>query len=166
MSNAGVIPDTIEKIKDMQYQRFVDVTPTAQTPTWKILGIGVSDSLSTEYNPQVDTEKWIIEDTSRNEHTSNQKQSSVTQKCYKGDPEFEFINQGRDKINYVTKILEIDTWNGNGTNYPAKLSDALITVTSYSGSEIGYDLYFNGDPKEGTASITSGVPTFTVSASL
>lgn len=161
--NAGVIPDNIIKIKDHQYQRFVDVTPSAETPSWKILGIGVSDSLSTDYNPQVDTEKWIIEENARNDHTSNQKQSSVTQKCYKNDPEFEFVNMGRDQLNYKTHILEIDTWGGTEGNYPAKFSDALIAVTSYSGSEIEYDLYFNGDPKEGTASIASGVPTFTES---
>ena len=161
--NAGVIPDNIIKIKDHQYQRFIDVAPSAGTPSWKILGIGVADSLSTDYNPQVDTEKWIIEENARNDHTSNQKQSSVTQKCYKNDPEFEFVNMGRDQLNYKTHILEIDTWGGTEGNYPAKLSDALIAVTSYSGSEIEYDLYFNGDPKEGTASIASGVPTFTES---
>ena len=70
---------------------------------------------------------------------------------------------GRDQLNYMTHILEIDTWDGTGGNYPAKLSDALITVTSYSGSEIEYDIYFNGDPTEGTASIANGVPTFTAS---
>ncbi len=161
--NAGIIPDNIEKIKDHQYQRFIDVTPSGESRSWKILGIGVADSLSTDYNPQVDTEKWIIEENARNDHTSNQKQSSVTQKCYKNDPEFEFINMGRDQLNYTTKILEIDTWNGTGGSYAAKQSDCLITVTSYSGSEIEYDIYFNGDPVEGTASIANGVPTFTQS---
>ena len=145
--NAGVIPSDIVKIKDHQYQRFIDTTPSANAPTWKILGIGVADSLSTDYNPQVDTEKWIIEENARNDHTSNQKQSSVTQKCYKNDPEFEFINTGRDQLNYMTHILEIDAWNGTSGSYPAKLSDCLITVTSYSGSEIEYDIYFNRRPK-------------------
>lgn len=163
--NAGVIPANIKKIQDHQYQRFIDVTPNAETPSWKILGIGVSDSLATDYNPQVDTEKWIIEENARNDHTSNQKQSSVAQKCYKNDPEFEFINMGRDQLNYTTHILEIDTWNGTEGSYSAKLSDALITVTSYSGSRIEYDIYFNGDPKEGSASIASGVPSFTPTAS-
>lgn len=159
--NAGVIPSDIVKIKDHQYQRFIDTTPSANAPTWKILGIGVADSLATSYNPQVDTEKWIIEENARTDHTSNQKQSSVTQKCYKNDPEFEFINTGRDQLNYTTRILEIDTWGGTSGSYPAKLSDCLIAVTSYSGSEIEYDIYFNGDPQEGTCAIASGVPTFT-----
>lgn len=163
--SAGVIPENLERIKESQYQRFVDTTPSA-TATWKILGIGVSDSLETSYNPQVETEKWIIEDTARNDHTSNQKQASVSQKCYKNDPEFEYINSCRDKLNCMTHILEIDTWNGTSGNYPAKKSDALIAVTSYSGSVIEYDIYFNGDPKEGVATIANGVPTFTESASL
>ena len=170
MANAGIIPSNIEKIKDMQYQRFLDTTPKGESRTWKIVGIGISDSLGTDYNPQVDTEKWIIEDTARNDHTSNQKQSSVTQKCYKNDPVFEFVNSGRDVINYTSNVLEIDTWNGTSsgstTTYPAKMSQALITVTSYAGSEISYDLYFNGDPQEGTVTIAGGVPTFTPSVSL
>lgn len=46
------------------------------------------------------------------------------------------------------------------------MSDAIITVTSYSGEEIEYDIYYDGDPTEGTVAIANGVPTFTPSASL
>jgi len=160
-----MIPENIEKLKNSQYRRFVDTTPSATNPTWGIVGIGI-DELSTDYSPNVESEQWIIEDTARNDHTGNQKQASVTQKAYKNDPVFEFANNGRDKLNYKTHILEIDTWNGTGGTYPAKLSDGLLVATSYSGSEIEYDLYFNGDPVEGTATITGGVPTFTPSVSL
>ena len=161
----ALIPSDIEKIKTSQYLRFIDTTPTANAPTWKVVGIGVTE-LATEYNAQVDTEQWIIEDSARNDHTGNQKSSSVTQKCYKGDPEFEFVNLGRDKLNYKTHILEIDLWDKSGSSYSAKMSDGLIVLTSYSGAEIEYDLMFDGDPKEGTATIADGVPTFTESASL
>ena len=161
----ALIPSDIEKIKTSQYLRFIDTTPTANAPTWKVVGIGVTE-LATEYNAQVDTEQWIIEDSARNDHTGNQKSSGVTQKCYKGDPEFEFVNLGRDKLNYKTHILEIDLWDKSGSSYSAKMSDGLIVLTSYSGAEIEYDLMFDGDPKEGTATIADGVPTFTESASL
>lgn len=161
----ALIPNDIEKIKTSQYLRFIDTTPSSTTPTWKVVGIGVTE-LATEYNAQVDTEQWIIEDSARNDHTGNQKSSSVTQKCYKGDPEFEFVNAGRDKLNYTTHILEIDLWDKTGSNYAAKLSDGLITLSSYSGAEIEYDLMFDGDPTEGTCTIADGVPTFTESASL
>lgn len=160
----ALIPSTIEKNKRSQYQKFLDTTPSSSA-TWKVIGIGISEA-SVEYNPQVDTEQWIIEDSARNDHTGNQKQLSVTQKCYKGDPEFEFINNGRDVLNYTTHILEIDTWNGTGSSYPAKKSDCLITVTSYSGEEIEYTIYFNGDPTLGTATIADGVPSFIESTSL
>ena len=161
----NMIPSNIEKLKTSQYLRFIDTTPTAANPTWKIVGIGVED-LGTDYGVQVDTIKWIIEDTARNDHTSNQKQSSVTQKAYKNDPCFEFVNAGRDKLNYVTHILEVDTWNSTNDNYAAKMSDGLITVTSYTGEQIEYDLYFNGDAKAGTVAITDNAPVFTPTTSL
>ena len=160
----ALIPSDIAKNKRSQYQKFLDTTPSS-TATWKVIGIGITEA-NMEYNPNVDTEQWIIEDSARTDHTGNQKQIAITQKCYKGDPEFEFINLGRDKLNYTSHILEIDTWNGTGGSYPAKKSDCLITVTSYSGAEIEYTIYVNGDPIEGTASIADGVPSFTPSASL
>lgn len=161
----AVIPDDIEKIKRSQFLTFIDTTPTT-TPTWSVLGIGV-DEYATSYNPQVDTEKWIVEDNARNDHTSNQKQGSVTQKCYKNDPEFEFIAAGRDKLNYKTHILDVDTWSGTEGSYAAKMSDAIIAITSYSGEEIQYDIYYDGDPTEGTVAISAGgVPTFTPAASV
>ena len=146
------IPDNIEKIPRSKYRTFLDTTPSGNSRTWAILGIGV-------------TEKWIIEDNARNDHTSNQKQGSVKQKCYKNDPEFEFVAKGRDKLNYKTHILDIDIWNGtesgSSATFPAKMSDGLVAITSYSGEEIEYDLYYDGDPTEGTVTITDGVPTFT-----
>ena len=160
----ALIPSDIQKIKTSQYLRFIDTTPST-TPTWKVVGIGVTE-LATEYNAQVDTEQWIIEDSARNDHTGNQKSSGVTQKCYKGDPEFEFVNSGRDKLNYKTHILEIDMWDKTGNAYKSKKSDGLVVITSYSGSEIEYDLHFDGDPVEGTSTIADGVPTFTASTSL
>lgn len=160
----AVIPSDIEKIKRSEFLTFIDITPNS-TATWKILGIGV-DEYSTSYNPQVDTEKWIVEDNARNNHTSNQKQGSVTQKCYKNDPEFAFIASARDQLNFKTHVLDVDTWDATNSNYSAKMSDAIVAVTSYSGEEIEYDLYYDGDPVNGTVSISDGVPTFSPNASL
>ena len=161
----AVIPDNIEKIKRSQFLTWLDTTPSGNSRTWAILGVGV-DEYSVSFNPQVDTEKWIIEDNARNDHTSNQKQGSVTQKCYNGDAEFEFIARGRDQLNYKSHILDVDTWDGTSGSYPAKMNDVIITITSYSGEEIKYDVYYDGDPTVGTVSIADGVPTFTPSVSL
>ena len=161
----ALIPSDIEKVKRSQFLSFLNVTPDAETKSFKVLGIGITD-YGIAYNPQVDTEKWIIEDNARTDHVSNQKQGSVTQKIYKNDPCFEFVYGGMDKLNYKTEILDIDRWNGNGTSYPAKLSQGKIVVTNYMGenAEIEYDLYYEGDAVEGTVTFTDDVPTFTPSA--
>lgn len=163
---ADFVPNGIEKINRSQFLTFLDTTPSSSY-TWKVLGVGITD-YGIDYNPQVDTEKWIIEDNARTDHSSNQKQGSVSQKCYKGDEVFEFVNAGRDKLNYKSHVLDIDRWNGDGSSYPAKLNDVIITVTSYMGeeAEIEYDIYYDGDAVEGTVTFVGNVPTFTPNISL
>ena len=165
---ADIVPSGITKVKRSQFLTYLDTTPSATNPTWAILGVGITD-YGISFNPQVDQEKWIIEDNARTDHTSNQKQSSITQKIYKNDPCFEFVNAGRDKLNYKTHILDIDRWNGTGSSYPAKLSDGIITITSYMGenAQIEADVYYDGDVTEGTVTFNNdGVPTFTPNISL
>ena len=164
---ANYVPDGIEKVNRSQFLTYLDTTPSSTTPTWNILGVGITD-YSISYNPQVDTEKWIIEDNARTDHTSNQKQSSVEQKIYKNDPCFEFASNGRDKLNYKTHILDIDRWNGTGSSYPAKMSDGVLVVTETMGetATLSYDLYYDGDVTEGTVTFTGNVPTFTPNVSL
>lgn len=164
---ASYVPEGIEKVNRSQFLTYLDTTPNGNTRTWAILGVGITD-YGVSYNPQVDTEKWIIEDNARNDHTSNQKQGSVEQKIYKGDPCFEFAAAGRDKLNYKTKILDIDRWNGTGSSYPAKMSDGKLVVTEAMGENatLSYDLYYDGDVVEGTVTFTGNVPTFTPTASL
>lgn len=157
--------EDVERIKRSQFKIFIDTTPTTQNPTWKLEGWGVEEA-SIDYNAEVERTKYIVEDNARSDHTSNQKQSSITKKTYKGEPVFEFVNAGRDKLNYVTHILEVDSWNGSEGSYPAKMTDGLIVVTSYSGNEIEYDLYFDGDTTEGNATFTGDTPSFTPTTSL
>lgn len=162
-----MIPDDIKKIERSQFLTYLDTTPSGSSRNWKILGIGITD-YGIAYNPQVDTEKWIIEDNARTDHSSNQKQGNVSQKAYKNDPVFEFVSNGRDKLNYKTNILDIDVWNGNGSTYPATLSEGKVVITNYMGenASIEYDLYYEGDITEGTVTISDGVPTFTPTVSL
>ena len=164
---ADYVPSGIEKINRSQFLTYIDTTPSGNSRTWAILGVGITD-YGISYNPQVDTEKWIIEDNARNDHTSNQKQGSVEQKIYKNDPCFEFANAGRDKLNYTTNILDIDRWNGTGTSYPAKMTAGKLVVTETMGENatLSYDLYYDGDAVEGTVTFTGNVPTFTPTTSL
>ena len=153
-----LIPNGIKKIdRDDGLLTFLDTTPNS-TATYNALGVGITD-YGISYNPQVDSEKWIIEKNARNIHRSNEKQGSVSQECYKGDPCFEFIAKGRDELNYKTHILDVDVWDGTESGgvitAPAKLSDGMIAVTQYMNENavIEYDLYYQGDTKTGTATI-------------
>lgn len=71
---ANYVPSGIEKIKRSQFVTYLNTTPSAADPKWDVLGVGITE-YGIAYNPQVDTEKWIIEDNARNDHSSNQKQS-------------------------------------------------------------------------------------------
>lgn len=164
----GKIPDNIQKIdRDDALVTWIDTTPSVSSPTWALLGIGITD-YGIEFNAQIDTEKWIVEKNARTDHTSNQKQGTITQKMYKNDPCYEFAKAGMDKLNYKTHILDVDGTEETGGSYPAKMSDGLLVVTSYGGenAEIGYELHYDGDPVEGTVTVSNGVPTFTPTASV
>lgn len=166
--NDSLVPSNIEKVKRSQFITYLDTTPSAGSETWALLGIGITD-YGIAYNPQVEQEKWIIEDNARNIHESNQKQSTVSQSIYKNDPCFEFAYAGMDKLNYKTHILDIDRYNGTGSTYPAKYSDGVLVITNYMGENatIEYDLYYDGDVVEGTVSFDNdGNPTFSATTSL
>lgn len=170
----ALIPDGIKKIdRDEGLLTFLNITPDAGTKDFAILGVGITD-YGISYNATVDTEKWIIEKNARPIHRSNEKQGSVTQTAYKDDPCFEFIADGRDKLNYKTEILDVDLWDGTESGgvitAPAKLSAGIVVITQYMGedAEIQYDLHYAGDAVEGssTVNLTTGEVTFTPTASL
>lgn len=160
----ALIPENIKKIdRDDGLLTFLNTTPDS-TATFALLGVGITD-YGISYNPQVDSEKWIIEKNARQVHSSNEKQGSVTQTAYKGDPVFEFIADGRDKLNYKTQILDVDVYDGTEVGdvitAPAKLSDGLVAVTQWMSdtASVQYDLYYQGDAKTGTATINKSTGT-------
>lgn len=156
----------MKKILESQFVRFIDTTPTATNPTWALVAAVEEDNAAIEYNPNIERIKYIVDDAARTDHTSNDKQMSVPYQAYKGDPCFEFVNEGRDKLNYVTHLLEVDLWNETSGSYSAKMSDATIGITSYNGKTIEFDVYADGDPTNGTVTITDNTPTFTPTTGL
>lgn len=159
-----------EKVKRSQFVTYINSKPKDSSETWTLLGIGITD-YGIAYNPQITTEKWIIHDNASSSLDSNQKQGDITQKIYKDDPCFTYINSLRDKVGaeVQTQVLDIDTWDEDSETsgkYKAKKSNCIIAVTNYMGEDasIEYSLYYNGDPVEGTVTIASGVPTFTEGA--
>lgn len=165
--NNMIDESTYEALERYQFAWFLDVTPKEKEPTWKLLGFGITEG-TIEYNPQITTEKFIIHKSATSKHESNQKQSDVSLMCYKGEPIFEYINGLRDKTgkDVQGRILEVDMWNGTENDsvmkFPSKKSNCITPVTSFLGerAEIGFSIYFNGDPISGTSTISGGEPSF------
>jgi len=152
---------------------FMDVTPTATTPTWALMNMGI-ESAEVAYNPEK-KERHYIADKNKTTHTTGlAKTLDQEQYAYKDDPVFEFIDDliYNEKIGSEanTSILQVFIYRGDDlnatTNIPAKVQDVSIaiakhTVTGGDQLQIGYNVDFNGDPTFGNASVVNGKATFT-----
>lgn len=155
------------KVTRDQIAHYLNVTPSAELESWKIIGVGVTD-YSISYNPQTTTEKWIIHKNATTTLDSYQISGEVTQKCYKGDDVYDFINELRRKATIgganETQVLDIDLYDETSGSYKATKYDVTVSITSYGGgedAEIGYTISYNGDPILGTVTISAGTPVFT-----
>ena len=118
------------RITEDQFVRFIDTTPTATNPTWALVAAVEEGGAGIDYNPNIDRLKLIVNQNATSNHTSNDKQMSVTYLAYKGDPCFAFVNAGRDQLNYKTRLLEVDLWDETSGSYSAKMSEATINILS------------------------------------
>lgn len=160
------------KVTRDQIASFLNTTPSELTKSWKIIGVGITDYGQT-YNPQVETEKWIIHKNATSTLESFQIQGSVSQKCYFGDEVYDFVNDLRRRASVGstvnTQVLDIDIYDEENGAYKATMYDCAVVVGSYATGEtpvIEYTIYYNGDPVLGTATIVDGVPTFSPNQSL
>lgn len=162
----------IKKITRDQFVTYVDTTPSA-SETWALLGVGITE-YGIAYNPQVTTEKWIIHKNANSSLDSYQRQADASQKCYKGDAVFEYINELRRTCGIgaevQTHVLDIDRYDVESAEttpkYKATKCDAIIVITKYMSDDavIEYSIYYNGDPVQGTVTFTEEVPTFVANA--
>lgn len=152
-----------------QFAHYFNTTPDAQSPTWTLEGVGV-DSLTMSFNPQVDTYKTIIQRNASSTFQNYQIETSVSNKrLYSDDAIYTFLDNARRNATAIeTQLLEVDMANAGTTTgtYVAIEYDVLIVINEFLGEDatISYDLYVKGSPKQGTATITGGVPSFTPAA--
>lgn len=159
----------LRKITRDEWQDFLDINPSGETPSWKIIGVGITDK-STDYNAEKTEEKWIIERTKRTAIDSYGPSSGVEQTAYKGDEVFEFIDNIRYRMltgtDAQTHLLEVDKYsvtNEESTpTYRARMWDVAIEINSNGGetAKIKYNIDYSGDPTFGTVTFNKGVPTF------
>ena len=164
---------TMKKIDRTEWVDFLNTTPSVETPTWAIIGVGITDK-STDYNANTTEEKWIIHKNATKPTESYALTSGVEQTAYKDDPVFEFIDDIRYHLktgsDAETTLLEIDKYSFTGEEtapvYRARLWKVGIELGSNGGetAKINYTINYNGDPTFGTVTFENGVPTFTPEA--
>lgn len=162
--------DKVQAIKRSKFAEFINTTPSSDTPTWARIGKGVSEN-EVSYNGNVTTETFIHEDNASNNVDYYAPQIAVTQFCYKGDKVFDYIDGLRKKravgSDCETQLLMVYVYDtDDDETYAAEINDVAIQIDTFGGSggernSIGYNILFNGDPTQGTATISAGVPTFT-----
>lgn len=152
---------------------FLDVTPSAQTNDWAIVGDGMTTGTWT-YDAQTTSETYIINDSATTTVDSYSVSMDGEMKCKKGDEVFDFIDGlrktraiGESAKTSVLSVYKYDfTTEGGTTTYSAEKNDCTVTITSFGGDggatpTIGFTIAKNGDPVIGTVTMSGGTPTFT-----
>ncbi len=160
-----------ELVKRTNIATFLDTTPSSSA-TLSLLGYGITD-YGQDYNANVTTEKFIIDDNATNTLDSYNISASATQTCYKGDAVYDYINGLRRRAavgdDVKSHVYDVDKYNFTGTGsskqFEATKYECIIVINSYAKGErpaIEYTIYYNGTPTLGTVQISDqGVATFT-----
>lgn len=153
-----------KKNKRSAYASFLNIG-TKSVPSWVRMGKGISE-MDLEYNPEEEEEKYIDQDSSTHSVTGYAPANDVTQKCYSGEPVFEYIEKKRRERaiegDAETQILDVFLYDKKAEGiYGAELNDAIIVLNKFNGAEIGYAVKRNGDPIQGHVTIVDKKVTFT-----
>lgn len=157
------------KLNRSQLIHFINAAPSS-TASWFKIGKDVEE-MSVEMNPEIETQKNILDETSVNH---NGYEASFSVDTYFADPSdsiydfLEGIALGRLKGDACkTQVLEVIIEDTTAASHEAYQEDVIVEVTSYGGAQGGvripYTVHFAGNRKAGTVAIAAqtGIPTFT-----
>lgn len=159
--------DTVGKLKRSALLHYLDASFGGASLSWFIIGKDVED-MSIELNPDTETVKNILDETSVNDN--GYEPSADVDTYYANPSDGAFYAKIKDiAMNRLTgddcktTILEalIDKQTGP---YDAWTEDVIIKPQSYGGAQGGvqipYSITFCGNRKQGTVTITDKVPVF------
>lgn len=164
---------TVTKVKRSLVAQFLNTTPSSTSATWSRMGKGITTG-TIAYNPSTTTEQYIDEDSATTTLDSYAPALETAQTAYAGNPVFDYVD-GLRKSRAVGSAADTQlmlvymydyTESSSTRTYAAELQNVNISITDFGGDAGGaavcnYTVNFVGDPQIGTATITSGVPTFT-----
>lgn len=160
-------PD-IGKLKRSYLLHFIDVSfGTGESPKWYLIGKDIDD-MSVELSPDTSTVKNILDETSVNDNGYEPTLDAGTYYANTGDSIYTKIKDiAMNRLtgdDCKTKILEVLIDKKTGP-YDAWIEDCIVKPQSYGGAQGGVNIPFNvtfdGNRKQGTATISDKVPTFT-----
>lgn len=149
---------------------FLNIEPSGSSESWALVGNGMTTGSYT-YEATETSETYIINENATTTVDSYAVSLDGEMKCIYGDQVYDYINGLRYNLatgtDAVTKVLLIDKYDVDDDGaFKAQKFDCSISISSYGGDggatpSIGFKINVNGDPVQGTATIASGVPTFT-----
>lgn len=149
---------------------FLNTVPTAGTETWALVGNGMTSGSYT-YEATETSETYIVNDNATTTVDSYALSVDGEMKCIYGDEVYDYINSLRYQLatgtDAETTVLLVDKYDVSETNkFKAQKFACSISISSYGGDggatpTIGFKINVNGDPTNGTVTISEGVPTFT-----
>lgn len=166
----NTMPDntTVGRLKRSAHLFFIDTTFGGETPSWFLVGKDVED-MSIELNPETETIKNILDETSTQD---NGYEPSVDVDTYFADPSdgdfyTKIKNIAMNRLtgaDCMTKCLEVLIDKTTGP-FDAWCEDCMIKPQSYGGAQGGvripYNVGFCGNRKPGAAALSGRVPSFT-----
>ena len=169
--------ENLHKVKHSEIPAFLDVTPSTDTPSYKIAG-NFQTAGDRTYEATESEENYINEDGATTDVESYKVSLDENEmKCVKGDPVFDYVDGLRYNLATgtaaETTVLLVDKYeytDEEGTiKYRAQKFKCSISISKQSRqggeiSKITYKVNCNGDPTNGTVTITGGEPTFTPNA--
>lgn len=146
------------KIKRSQVMTFINTNPSGAA-SYFLIGEGVTSG-SISYNPKVEEETYIHQDSATVTVESYSPKLSLEASAISGNAVFEFI----DALRVARAVLAdaqtdiVNVWayeSGGPTAYPAEKQNVSIQIDEFGGEggssvKINYTVNFIGDPIPGT----------------
>ncbi len=157
-------------VKRTEIMAFLNTKPADSTKSYKIVGNGMTSG-SYSYEANETNETYIVEDNATTTVDSYALSLDGEMKCIFGDDVFDYINELRRKMatgtDAETTVLLVDKYDvDTDGSFKAQEFNCSISISSYGGDggatpTIGFKINVNGNPRNGTVTLSNGVPTFT-----
>lgn len=158
--------DGVGKLKRSHLIHYIDASFGDGEPKWFLIGKDVED-MSVELNPDTETKKNILDETSTQDNGYEPSVDVDTYYANTNDSIYEKIkNIAMNRLtgdDCSTKILEVVCDKKEGP-FDAWIEDIVVKPKSYGGKTGGvaipYTISFDGNRKKGTVTVADKVPTF------